>query len=92
MRLHIVNDFAHTREQPRILEHRVVYGDAIPTELASFPHQPCGMGQRPHRNRSVSGGHAAEFGSRNECCLGAQICGAERSNDTRRPGADNQNV
>ena len=61
MRLHLVNDFAHTREQPRILEHRVAYGDAIPTELAGFPDQPGGMGQCAHRNWSVISRQAAKL-------------------------------
>ena len=92
MRAHIVDDLAHAREQPGIVQHRLAHGDAVLTELASFSDQPGGMGQCPHRNRSVIGRHAAELVAGNERCLGAQVCGAERGEHTRRSGADNDDV
>ena len=50
------------------------------------------MGQCPHRNWPVIGRHAAEVVAGYERCLGTQVCGAERSNYTRRPGADDNDV
>jgi len=50
------------------------------------------LGQCPHWNWSVIGRHAAEFVTGYERCLGTQVCGAERSDYTRRSGADYQNV
>ena len=87
MRAHIVDDLAHTREQPGIVQHRLAHGDAVLTELARFSDQPGGMGQCPHRDRPVIGRHAAEFVAGYERCLGAQVCGTERAHHTGRSGA-----
>src|SRR5262249_37388058 len=60
--------------------------------LAGFPNKPRGVGQCPHGNRSVIGGHTAELVTSYERGLCTQICRAERSDYTRRPGADHQHV
>ena len=92
MRSHIVDDLAHAREQPRVVQHRLAGSDAVQTELAGFSDQPGGIGQCPHRNWSVIGRHAAKLVTGYERCLGTQVCGAERSDYTRRSGADNDDV
>ena len=92
MRAHVVDDLAHAREQPGIVQHRLAHRDAVPTELAGFSDQPGGVGQCPHRNRSVIGRHAAELVAGHERCLGAQVCGAERGEHTRRSGANDDDV
>ena len=50
------------------------------------------MGQRPHRNWSIIGRHATKLVTGDERCIGAQVCGAERSDYTRRSGANNDDV
>jgi hypothetical protein len=50
------------------------------------------MGQCPHRDGSVIGCHATKLVTGYEGCFGTQVCRADRSNDTRRPGADNDDV
>src|SRR6478672_9386053 len=50
------------------------------------------MGQCPHRNWSIIGRHATKLVTGDERCIGAQVCGAERSDYTRRAGADNDDV
>ena len=85
MRAHVVDDLAHPREQPRIVEHRLAHGDAVATELAGFADQPGGMGQCPHRDGSVVGRHAAKLVAGYEGCAGAQVCRAERGNTPAGP-------
>jgi len=92
MRTNIVDDRSQARKQPGIIEHRLADSDAVETELAGFSDQPRGLGQCPHWNWSVIGRHAAEFVTGYERCLGTQVCGAERSDYTRRSGADNDDV
>jgi hypothetical protein len=36
MRTNIVDDLAHPREQPRVVQHRLADSDAVQTELAGF--------------------------------------------------------
>jgi hypothetical protein len=50
------------------------------------------MGKCAHRNRSVIGRHAAKLVTRYECCLGTQVCGAERGDHTRRSGANDDDI
>ena len=50
------------------------------------------MGQCPHRDGAVIGRHATKLVTGYEGCLGAQVCRAERSDYTRGPGADNDDV
>ena len=92
MRTHIVDDLAHAREQPGIIEHRLAHGDAVLTQLSSFADQPGGMGQGPHRDGSVVGCHAAKFAASYEDGAGAQVRGAEGGKHTRRSGANNDDV
>jgi hypothetical protein len=36
MRIHIVDDLAHARKQPAIIQHRLAHRDAVSTQLSSF--------------------------------------------------------
>jgi hypothetical protein len=92
MRTHIVDDLAHTRKQSRIVQHRLSHGYAVLTELARLAHQPAGMGKRPHRNRSVVGCHAAEFGAGYERGARTQLRSTEGGEHTRRASANNDDV
>ena len=85
MRAHGVDDLAHAREQPGIFEHRLAYGDAVVTELASFSDQPGSMGQCANRHRSVIGRHAAELVAGDERCPRAQLCRTARGNTPAGP-------
>jgi hypothetical protein len=55
MRAHIVDDLAHTRKQPGVIQHRLPDIDAVLTQLPSLADQSGCMGQSPHRNRPVIG-------------------------------------
>ena len=57
---HVVDDLAHARQQPRIVERRLADGDAVAPELPRVAHEPRRVRQRAHRHRSVVRRHAAE--------------------------------
>ncbi len=72
----IMDDLAHARQQPGILQSRLAYGDAILTELSSFAEQPGRMRQCPHGNGSVIGRHTANIvAGQQEMVLGTQLRG-----------------
>ena len=73
MRTHIVDDCADALQQPGIVQHRLAHGDAECAELAGVPDQASGLSECPYRNRSIIGGHAAEFVTCYERRLGAKI-------------------
>ena len=92
MRTHVVDDLADAREQPGIIQHRLAHRDAVLSELSSLADQPGCMGQRPHRNRSVVGCHAAELVASDQRGARAQVRGAEGRDYTGRSGANNDDV
>src|SRR5205823_13594126 len=73
-------------------EHWLADADAVQTELAGFSDQPSGMSQRPNRHRSVIGGHPAKLVASDHGCLGTQVGGTERGNNTCRSSADNDDI
>ena len=60
--------------------------------MTGFPDQPGGVSQRPDRNRSIIGCHAAKLILDDEGSLGAQVRRAECGEYTRRTSANNNNV
>jgi len=57
----IFDDLVDASEQLRIIQDRLVDGNAILSELVGLTHEAAGMGQGPNRNGAVIGGHASEF-------------------------------
>ena len=55
------DDLADAGQQPRIVEHRFAYCNAILSELSRLADEPRCMRQRSYRNRSIIGRHAAEL-------------------------------
>jgi len=92
MLTHIVDDIAHAREQPGIVQRWFAHSDAVQTELAGFSDQPGGLSHCPHRNWPVVGRHSAELVTGYERCPGAKVRGAERCEHTCWSGADNDDV
>ena len=92
MRTHIVDDLAHARKQPGIIQHRLAHADAVLTQLSSFADQPGCVGQGPHRNWSVVGRHAAKLGTSDQHGARAQVRSAQGGEYTRRSGANNDDV
>jgi hypothetical protein len=92
MLAHITDDLTNAREQPGIVQRWFAHSDAVQTELAGFSNQPSDMGQCPHRNRTVIGGHASKLVTGYERCPGAQVCGAKRGEHSCRSGADNDDI
>jgi hypothetical protein len=92
MRAHIVDDLAHPRKQPGIIQHRLAHGDAVLTQLPSFAHQPGGMGQGPHRNWSIVGRHAAKFSACYEHGARTEVRSTDGGVCTRRSSADNDHI
>ena len=80
-----VDDLTDAREQPGIFKYRLAHGDAVLTELASFPDQPGSMGQCSHRNWSVVRPHAAKFVAGYERRLRAQFCRTAAANTPAGP-------
>jgi hypothetical protein len=78
MRAHIVDDLAHTHQELVVLQHRFAYSNTILGELSSFSNEPGGMGECPHGNWSVVGGHTAKLVACNERCACAQIRSTKR--------------
>jgi hypothetical protein len=50
------------------------------------------MSQCPNWNWSVVGGHPAKLVASDQYCLGAQVGGTERGNNTCRSSADNDDI
>jgi len=92
MGIHIVDDLAHPRKQPPIIQHRLAHGDAVLTQLSGVADQPGGLGQSPHRNWAVVGSHAAKCAA--SCQHGArtQVGSTQGGEHTRRSTADNDDV
>jgi hypothetical protein len=74
---HFFHDFTYARQQTRVVEQRLADHDTVTSEAASVTEQPRGVGQRPHRNRSIVRCHAAELVTRNEHSFRTQIRGTE---------------
>ena len=77
MRTCVLDDVAHARKQPRIIQHRLAHADAVLTQLSSFADQAGGVGQGPHGNGSVVGRHAAKLGTSDQHGTRAQVRCAE---------------
>ena len=77
MRTRILDDLAHARKQPRIIQHRLAHADAVLTQLSSFADQAGCVGQGPHRNWSVVGRHTAKLGTSDQHGTRAQVRCAE---------------
>ena len=69
---HVVDDLAHARQQPRIVERRLADGDPVAPELPRVAHEPRRVRQRAHRHRSVVRRHAADRAARHERACGAR--------------------
>jgi hypothetical protein len=92
MGAHVLDHLAHAPKQPGIVEDRLAHRDTVPTKLARVPQQPGGMGEGPHGHRSVIRLHTAELVAGDEHGLGAQVCGAEGGEHTRRSSACYEDV
>jgi hypothetical protein len=44
MRTRILDDLAHARKQPGIIQYRLAHSDTVLTQLSSFTNQPGCMG------------------------------------------------
>ncbi len=44
MHTHIVDDIAHAREQPGIIQYRLAHANTVLSQLSSFTNQPGSMG------------------------------------------------
>ena len=86
---HITHDFVYTREQPRVLQHRLSHINTVLTELTGFSDQPCSMGQCSDRNRSVMGRHASKLVASHEHSTRAQVCCTKRCEHSCRPSSNN---
>ena len=76
-------DLADPREQPRVIQHRLIDRDAVLPELPSLSHQPGRMGQRPDGDRPIVCCHAAKGVPSNEpWCVPRS--GAQRSDNPCR--------
>ena len=80
---HIVGNLADPREQPRVIQHRLIDRDAVLPELPSLSHQPGRMGQRPDGDRPIVC-HAAKGVPSNERGACAEVRGAQRSDNPCR--------
>ena len=92
MRPHIVDNLAHTRKQPGVIQHRLADVDAVLTQLPSFADQPGCMGQSPHGNWPVIGCHATELGAGHKHCVRAQVGSADGGDYTCGSSANNDDV
>ena len=92
MRLHLTDDFAHPPDEPRVIEPRLAHGNAVAAELPRFAHEPRGMGEGPHGNRSVAGRHSTKLSSSHQRRPCAQIRRAQSGGDSGRTGADDDDV
>ena len=45
-RSHLVNDFPHAREKPRVIQYRLIDDDPVASELPRVPHRSGGVSQR----------------------------------------------
>ena len=92
MRTRILDDLAHARKQPGIIQYRLAHADAVLTQLSSFADQAGCMGQGPHRNWSVVGCHTAKLSTSYQHGARAQVRSAEGGEYTRGSGANNDDV
>ena len=89
---HIVGNLADPREQPRVIQHRLIDRDAVLPELPSLSHQPGRMGQRPDGDRPIVCRHAAKGVPSNERGACAEVRGAQRSDNPCRSSANDEYV
>lgn len=61
-------------------------------QLACFSNQPGSVGERAHRHRAVTGGHAAEAVPRDQCGTHPEARRSKRRHDAGRPGADHHYI
>ncbi len=91
-RAHVVDDLAHPRQQPVVPQLGRARGDAVARQVMRLPHQPRGIGQRPHRHGPVVGGHAAELRAAHERGPGTQVRRADGGEHARWSRADHDDV
>ena len=92
MHTHIVDDHAHARQQPGIIQHWLAHRDAVHVELAGFPDQPGRLSKCSYWNRSIIGGHTPEFVTGYDRRLRTEICRAQCGEHTRGTGTNNDDI
>jgi hypothetical protein len=88
MLAYVPDDVARASEQTGIIHDRLVYGDPKLTQLPCFPQQPGCLCQCPNGNGPVIRRHAPDFAAGHKNGSSAQLCGAKRSDQARRAGAN----
>ncbi len=92
VRAHILDDFAHAREQAGVVEHRLDRRDAVPAELSGLADEAGRVGQGSNGNGPLVGRHSAEVLARDERRARAQLRGSLRGIHAGRPGADDEDI
>ncbi len=92
MLAHIMDDFAHARQQPGILKNRFAYSDTIPFQLPSFPEQSGCLGQCSHGNGSVIGRHTPKLVPGYKNGSSTQLCSPECSGQTGGTSANDDDI
>ena len=89
---HVLDDLFRAREEAVVVKHRCADGNAVAAEVDRPTKQAGRVSQRPHRDRTIAGGHAAEVIARDERRPRPQLGSAECRHHAGRSGADHYDV
>src|SRR6185312_9916453 len=84
---YICDDLTDAFKHSRVIQHRIINGDTIPTQLPRVTHQSCGMSQRSYGNWPIISGHTAKFVPCDQCSTGTQLNRPSRRHRTSWAGA-----
>ena len=88
----VLDNLTDPSQKPRVINGQCPRADAIAVQLACFSNQPSSVGERAHRHRAITGGHAAEVVPRDQCGTRPEARRSERRHDAGRPSADHHYI